>query len=303
FREGKHIRLVSVLTDPVEYMLRNSKSTGTMNYLTGTHAVSLFPRTTFVARTLVHCQDTSRSPVSHQTWTNKYRARGFSVVDAGVTLPNIRELRKWERRVGDKLTWVLPYKRIGTAERPPIQMRSYAFEVLDVTTEVTAAGAALRVGPRFWYSSMAYMRKPMKSFSQYRSIETAAAFLQDFWVPVHGNFGPDWDTDTDTESTDSQGASEADSDQKLEIAMRIFIVTVNAGFGFADMPHSTQPIGTEERDTTADCTPAMESRGAVRNPLRGGTAGVLNMVEFQGRGVPHMHLCTGSLSMPESANP
>ncbi|RDX42572.1 hypothetical protein OH76DRAFT_1300416, partial [Lentinus brumalis] len=180
FREGKHIRLVSVLTDPVEYMLRNSKSTGTMNYLTGTHAVSLFPRTTFVARTLVHCQDTSRSPVSHQTWTNKYRARGFSVVDAGVTLPNIRELRKWERRVGDKLTWVLPYKRIGTAERPPIQMRSYAFEVLDVTTEVTAAGAALRVGPRFWYSSMAYMRKPMKSFSQYRSIETAAAFLQDF---------------------------------------------------------------------------------------------------------------------------
>ncbi len=60
---------------------------------------------------------------------------------------------------------------------------------------------------------MAYMRKPMKSFSQYRSIETAAAFLQDFWVPVHGNFGPDWDTDTDTESTDSQGASEADSDQ------------------------------------------------------------------------------------------
>ncbi len=44
-----------------------------------------------------------------------------------------------------------PACHTGTAERPPIQMRSYAFEVLDVTTEVTAAGAALRVGPRFWY--------------------------------------------------------------------------------------------------------------------------------------------------------
>ncbi len=32
FREGKHIRLVSVLTDPVEYMLRNSKSSEFPNY-------------------------------------------------------------------------------------------------------------------------------------------------------------------------------------------------------------------------------------------------------------------------------
>lgn len=59
---------------------------------------------------------------------------------------------------------------------------------------------------------MAYMRKPMKSFPQYRSIETAAAFLQDFWIPVHGHYGPDWEPESDTESAHSQGDFETDSD-------------------------------------------------------------------------------------------
>lgn len=84
-----------------------------MNYLSGTHAVSLFPRATFINWTFVQCHDTSRAPVAHQNWADKYRARGFSMVDAEVRLPDIRELRKWERRVGDRLTWVLPYKRMG----------------------------------------------------------------------------------------------------------------------------------------------------------------------------------------------
>lgn len=44
-----------------------------------------------------------------------------------------------------------PACRTGDAKDLPPQTRNYAFEVLDVTTEVTAAGAALRVGPRFWY--------------------------------------------------------------------------------------------------------------------------------------------------------
>ena len=79
-----------------------------MNYLAPTYAVSLFPRTTFVDGAMLICQDTSRDP-SHERWKCKYRKRGFSVLGAGDRIPASRELQAWERRVGDKFTWIIRY--------------------------------------------------------------------------------------------------------------------------------------------------------------------------------------------------
>ena len=57
---------------------------------------------------------------------------------------------------------------------------------------------------------MAYMRDPMGTFPEYRTIETAAAFLQDFWAPVEDNFDPEpeWHTTSDEEDDGSDGDSD-----------------------------------------------------------------------------------------------
>ena len=46
---------------------------------------------------------------------------------------------------------VLTAPSTGVTRPEPVHVRNYAFEVLNVSSEVTAAGAALRVGPRFWF--------------------------------------------------------------------------------------------------------------------------------------------------------
>ena len=79
-----------------------------MNYLAPTYAVSLFPWTTFVDRATLIAQDTSHDGPNRR-WMDKYRKRGFAIVGAGDRIPASRELRAWERRVGDKFTWVMPY--------------------------------------------------------------------------------------------------------------------------------------------------------------------------------------------------
>ena len=98
----------------------------------------------------------------------KYRERGWNVLGGADSLPASKELKSWERRVGDGFTWVMPYRRVGTllssischnidvsglgfGKREALPIHNYAFEVLDVTYEVAASGAALRVGPRFMY--------------------------------------------------------------------------------------------------------------------------------------------------------
>ncbi len=83
-----------------------------LNYITATHAVSLFPRTTFIRRTTVTCNDmTNSSPREYADLLSLYRSRGYSIIDHDSFLPRIREVDTWERSVGDRLTWVLPFSR------------------------------------------------------------------------------------------------------------------------------------------------------------------------------------------------
>ena len=60
------------------------------------------------------------------------------------------------------------------------------------------------------YSSMAHVRQPLKRFHEYHSIETATAFVTDFWVDMEvGEGGPE-DDDT-TEDTASDSATNGDT--------------------------------------------------------------------------------------------
>ena len=79
-----------------------------MNYLAPTYAVSVFPRTTFVNRATLVCQDLTG--IGHSTlWMQKYRDRGFRIVSDSEPIPWTLELKAWQRRVGDQFTWVMPY--------------------------------------------------------------------------------------------------------------------------------------------------------------------------------------------------
>ena len=85
-----------------------------MNVLTQTHAISLFPRSTFIHEETYSCRDLSGYPDWKAPWMDKYRKRGFDVFIASDKFPTRRpELGTWKRKVGDALTWVLPYKCTG----------------------------------------------------------------------------------------------------------------------------------------------------------------------------------------------
>ncbi len=90
---------------------------GVMNVLTATHAISLFPCTTFVEEQTFACQDLSRYPNWHAPWMDTYRKRGFEVFVATDRIPPHAELVAWRRKVGDARTWILPYRRTGESRR------------------------------------------------------------------------------------------------------------------------------------------------------------------------------------------
>ena len=89
----------------------NHLTAGVMNYLTATHAVSLFPKMTYTFRATFTCRDMTRQAHRDKEWMEKYRARGFEVILAGDPIPRVAEIRTWQRRVGDSFTWVMPYER------------------------------------------------------------------------------------------------------------------------------------------------------------------------------------------------
>ena len=93
------------------------RTAGVMNMLTATHAISLFPCTTFINEQTFACRDLSRYPNWNAPWIDKYRKRGFDVFVASDLIPTHFELTSWTRKVGDALTWILPYKRIGESPR------------------------------------------------------------------------------------------------------------------------------------------------------------------------------------------
>ena len=139
-----------------------------MNYLTGTYAVSLFPITTFFCRITLTCQDMTTAVQDQAAWIERYRRYGLAVYGSADRFPKMRDVHTWSRRVGDRLTWIIPYNRKSTSlyhyhtlsyrtllpaigVTRTLSVDRYAFEVLSGSDGTVPAGAALRVGPRFYY--------------------------------------------------------------------------------------------------------------------------------------------------------
>ena len=214
-----------------------------MNYLAPTHAVSLFPWTTFVDRATLICQDVSKVE-PNQRWMEKYRGRGWDVLGGADSLPASKELKAWERRVGDGFSWVMPYRRAGRllspiphhssdlfdsgfGEQEVLSIHKYAFEVLDVTYEVAASGAALRVGLRFMYrsvnlgrmlpltdhcfSSLAHVLNPYRRIGIFRSLESLAPFMN----PTSDDEGGSDLTPTEAETDVESGSSSDSQDEEI----------------------------------------------------------------------------------------
>ncbi|KAI9061996.1 hypothetical protein FKP32DRAFT_1574813 [Trametes sanguinea] len=215
---GSRIQVIAVRGDPVNAIINHYHSTGVMNYITATYAVALFPRTTFVDYTSLVCTDITQQNWFHRSWMKKYRERGFKVITAYDNIPTTTEVETWSRRVGDGLTWVFSFARsytgmychisvipfynysAGLGEDKHITLPDVTFEVLPVYYRVAPAGAALRIGPRFVYSSMAMVKNPWVDFPGYRSLEVVSAFSEFF--------------DFDEADQDAEGEDQLDSDQE-----------------------------------------------------------------------------------------
>ncbi|KAI0349034.1 hypothetical protein OH77DRAFT_1515067 [Trametes cingulata] len=99
----------------------------------------------------------------------EYHLYGYAVYTAENAHAMVPELLAWERSVGDAWTWVLPYKLRLPSDRPCARVSTVTFEVLPHTYGIALPGAAIRISPRFWYSSLALMKQPSLGLGEYGS--------------------------------------------------------------------------------------------------------------------------------------
>ncbi|KAI0359341.1 hypothetical protein OH77DRAFT_1472574 [Trametes cingulata] len=196
-----HVQLIVVRGDPSDFIVNNFHSTGVMNYLTAHCAVSLFPRTTFVDRTMLVAQDTTRNRDTHDRWMKKYHERGFDIITAYDAQPHTPEVLTRLREVGDRRTWLLPYSRFTniSKRRERVDVPKVLFEVLPLWYRVAPAGAAIRVGPRFRYSALALIINPRANIKLY---DRATAHPTYHWELIgdEGNWDGLWQISDDEDN-------------------------------------------------------------------------------------------------------
>ena len=147
-----------------------------MNYFTAHHAVSIFPRSTFIDKVTYTSRDATDD--QRRVWFKTYDELGLKVVTPyrSSTAPNRHEIAFWERAVGDRHTWVIPFCNYSKCGAQPIQIRviqltpfayyadepgvkihaevrlsKVSFEVLSYHYGVAANGAYLRIAPPLVY--------------------------------------------------------------------------------------------------------------------------------------------------------
>ena len=147
-----------------------------MNYFNARHAVSVFPRSTFIDKVTYTSRDATDD--QRRIWFGTYDKLGLGVVTPyrSSVAPNRHEIAFWERAVGDRHTWVMPFgkhsksgerliqSRVislnpaayyaddpGARCRPEISPSRVPFEVLSYHYGVTANGAYIRIAPPLIY--------------------------------------------------------------------------------------------------------------------------------------------------------
>nr|VWP01283.1 Protein kinase domain-containing protein [Ganoderma boninense] len=156
---SERLQLVVILGDPRKHIL-TFHSTVVMNYISGSKAVSIFPISTVDAQVSWVC----RGPPSvggavygaHPSWREKYKARGYSVVDGyGPEMtPEPNEL-KLQRSIGDTYTWTIDFERAPVFARrgglsDPVKERDkVAFEIITTSRGPVTSGCYMNISPPF----------------------------------------------------------------------------------------------------------------------------------------------------------
>ncbi|THU84815.1 hypothetical protein K435DRAFT_686821, partial [Dendrothele bispora CBS 962.96] len=118
-RSGKKIQVIVTKQGPVDCIL-GFHSTCVINFISHSHAYSLFPYTTFESKATVRLErqlhPNDRSDDNYEGAIRKYRERGWidtKLPSAAVYLRNHSEFYDGERSVGDAATWKIPLEDIG----------------------------------------------------------------------------------------------------------------------------------------------------------------------------------------------
>ncbi|KAJ7739540.1 hypothetical protein B0H16DRAFT_1269116, partial [Mycena metata] len=146
--------LVHLVRCELHRFVFSTHSTSLVNFITSTHAVSVFPRSTFLKRkSFVGSQErTSRvDPVTKAegAWLQRYRADlgGLQVIGSAINVDGDAEIGlRW---VGDAQCWILPVQPDDNPLQISRPSSGPAFEVLDWTAGVTRHGSYLRIGEPF----------------------------------------------------------------------------------------------------------------------------------------------------------
>lgn len=144
-----------------------------MNIITGKHAISIFPRHTFIFNvTIVAAQGHAVTNDVSQSWLVDYHEAGFRRVRGGREV--LHSLSTGKRSIGDSLCWVISFERMQKGEETlqysvwkPESMSPFSvygqkqedlngpvFEILDWRTKVPRDGSYLRVAEPFIWRSV-----------------------------------------------------------------------------------------------------------------------------------------------------
>lgn len=144
-----------------------------MNYITSTHAVSIFPKSTFLNRkSFVACQEKTRQSSAcikyDNRWLHKYCGDHGPMTVVGTSVHVDEDAEIGCRWIGDQRCWVIPTilalgkpNRYVQHNRPkyiagdPLQqcpeLEGPTFEVLDWRKGITRHGSYMRIGePYIW---------------------------------------------------------------------------------------------------------------------------------------------------------
>ncbi|KAJ7783127.1 hypothetical protein B0H16DRAFT_1877560 [Mycena metata] len=173
-RASLRVVIVHLVRCELHRFVLSMHSTSLANYISSTHAVSLFPRSTFLKRkSFIGCQE--RTPENDDSlmieakWLRTYEGDTGRIALVGSVTKVDADAEIGFRCIGDSRCWVLSTKTRECClplEKPDI-LRGPAFEVMDWASGITRHGSYLRVGEPFVWSSWARSRGQLSASPSY----------------------------------------------------------------------------------------------------------------------------------------